>query len=153
RGSRRNLERGERGLEGRLAGPPRRLVARPAFRSGTWRPQPPEYPGPDGGEDPRLGGRAPPPDGQVAGPALRPHRRRTRGNLAGQGALPGGGGRGLPGGSSLARLLARRRRARNPAGLPPLSAEEILAWADRFHDRTGRWPRVRSGPIPGTAGE
>jgi len=58
------------------------------------------------------------------------------------------GQRGLPGGSSLARLLAERRGARNIQNLPSLSVEQILAWADAHHVRWGRWPNSRSGPIP-----
>ena len=42
------------------------------------------------------------------------------------------GTRGLPGGSSLAQLLAERRGLRNPQRLPDLSVREILAWADAF---------------------
>jgi hypothetical protein len=63
------------------------------------------------------------------------------------------GKRGLPGGSSLAQLLAARRGVRNPAKLPPLTIEQILAWADAHHQRTGDWPRMRSGPIAGAPGE
>ena len=63
------------------------------------------------------------------------------------------GVRGLPGGSSLAQLLAARRRVRNHMALPPLSPELILAWADRHHARTGRWPAIGSGPIAGAPGE
>ena len=37
------------------------------------------------------------------------------------------GSRGLPGGSSLARLLAERRDARNPKGLPHLAVKQLLA--------------------------
>jgi hypothetical protein len=55
--------------------------------------------------------------------------------------------RGLPGGSSLARLLARRRGVRNHMLLPPLSIEQILAWADAHHHRTGLWPTADSGPV------
>jgi hypothetical protein len=29
----------------------------------------------------------------------------------------------------------------------------ILAWADAWHRRTGQWPGVLSGEIPGTGGE
>jgi hypothetical protein len=61
--------------------------------------------------------------------------------------------RGLPGGSSLARLLAEHRGVRNPKGLPPLTVEQILAWADAHHERTGQWPTLFSGPIPGAPGE
>jgi hypothetical protein len=38
--------------------------------------------------------------------------------------------RGLPGGSSLARLLAKQRGTRNPADLPRLTIKQILGWAD-----------------------
>jgi hypothetical protein len=58
------------------------------------------------------------------------------------------GGRGLKGGSSLARLLARHRGVRNHSGLPPLTIEQILAWADAHRRRTGAWPQRNSGPIP-----
>jgi hypothetical protein len=61
--------------------------------------------------------------------------------------------RGLPGGDSLARLLARRLGLRNRASAPPLSAEVILAWADAHRARTGRWPGTRSGPVAGAPGE
>ncbi len=59
------------------------------------------------------------------------------------------GRRGFPGGSSLARLLAERRGVRNHMGLPDLTVEEVLGWADRHRRRTGQWPTVKSGPIPG----
>lgn len=63
------------------------------------------------------------------------------------------GHRGLPGGSSLARLLAERGGARNRTALPQLTEEQILVWADAHHRRTGRWPQARSGEVveaPGT---
>jgi len=63
------------------------------------------------------------------------------------------GYRGLPGGSSLGKLLAERRGVRNPSNLPLLTEEQILAWADSHHDRTGSWPRKDSGPIPEAPGE
>ena len=63
------------------------------------------------------------------------------------------GARGFPGGSSLARLLAERRGARNRMGLPPLALEQVLAWADAHHERTGRWPTCTSGPIPEAPGD
>jgi hypothetical protein len=55
--------------------------------------------------------------------------------------------RGLPGGSSVTRLLAEQRGIRNPRDLPPLSIPQILAWADAHHARTGQWPKSGSGPI------
>jgi len=63
------------------------------------------------------------------------------------------GFRGLPGGSSLARLLAERRRKRNNARLSQLTVEQILAWADTYRARIGGWPSARVGPIPDAPGE
>jgi hypothetical protein len=63
------------------------------------------------------------------------------------------GCRGLPGGSSLARLLEERRGRRNRAQAPRLTEEELLCWADRHRARTGRWPTARSGPVGGAPGE
>jgi len=62
------------------------------------------------------------------------------------------GYRGLPGGDTLARLLARCRGRRNPRGQPPLSVEQILSWADTHHQRHGRWPSAAAGVIPKTKG-
>jgi hypothetical protein len=61
--------------------------------------------------------------------------------------------RGLPGGSSLARLLAEKRWVRNHMALPRLSREQILAWADAHHTRIGSWPNRGSGPVVGAPGE
>lgn len=61
--------------------------------------------------------------------------------------------RGLPGGSSLARLLAEYRGKRNRARLPPYSRQQILAWADAHRQRTGNWPTGASGPITEAPGE
>jgi hypothetical protein len=63
------------------------------------------------------------------------------------------GYRGLPTGFSLATFLARHRGRRHRSQLPPLTIEQILQWADAHHQRTGRWPSVRSGPVFGAAGE
>jgi hypothetical protein len=61
--------------------------------------------------------------------------------------------RGFPGGSSLPRLLARRRGVRNLKDLPRRSIPKVLAWADAHHRRTGQWPTLHSGAIPGVRGE
>src|SRR5262245_25765063 len=63
------------------------------------------------------------------------------------------GARGLPGGSSLARLLAEHRSTRNRKQLPPLTLEQILVWADAHYARTGTWPTAKSGPIVDAPGE
>jgi len=61
--------------------------------------------------------------------------------------------RGLPGGSSLAQLLAEHRGVRNRKHLPPLTQEQILRWADAYHQCTGSWPRRNTGPITDAPGE
>jgi hypothetical protein len=63
------------------------------------------------------------------------------------------GRRGLPGGTSLARLLAEQRGRRSRVALPPLTEVQILGWADAHHERTGCWPSAASGPVLGAAGE
>ncbi|MFO0845323.1 MAG: hypothetical protein U0797_23555 [Gemmataceae bacterium] len=63
------------------------------------------------------------------------------------------GNRGLPGGSSLARLLTRLRGARNHTALPSLTEEEVLAWADDHKARTGNFPTQRSGAVLAAPGE
>jgi hypothetical protein len=61
---------------------------------------------------------------------------------------------GLPGGSSLATWLTKNRGvAKRQPQLRLLTEAQILAWADAYHERTGQWPRVRSGPIRGVRGE
>ncbi len=63
------------------------------------------------------------------------------------------GRRRLPGGSSLAQLLAAECGHRNIQDLPPLTVPQILRWADAWHRRTGQWPRRHSGAIPEAPGE
>jgi hypothetical protein len=47
------------------------------------------------------------------------------------------GARGLPGGSTLARLLVEKRGRRAKRNLPDLPVELILEWADAYFHRTG----------------
>lgn len=63
------------------------------------------------------------------------------------------GKRGLPGGSSISKLLVARRGHRNVSDLPRLSLAEILRWADAHRKRTGRWPTQNDGEIAGQPGE
>jgi hypothetical protein len=63
------------------------------------------------------------------------------------------GSRGLPTPCSLADLLAKHRGIRNIKNPPKLTEEQILEWADAYKARTGDWPRVTSGPIPGAPDE
>jgi len=62
----------------------------------------------------------------------------------------GKGGRGLPGGSSLAKLLAEHRDIRNRKDLPPLTIKQMLNWADEHKAATGDWPSRTSGKVMGT---
>lgn len=57
------------------------------------------------------------------------------------------GHRSLPGGDSLAKLLARRFGARNRAESPHLTEDEIVVWAQEHRQRLGTWPTITSGPI------
>jgi hypothetical protein len=63
------------------------------------------------------------------------------------------GTRGLPGGSSLARLLAERRGVRNLADLPALTEDQILDWMDDHRQKKGCWPRPKSGLVLAAPGE
>jgi hypothetical protein len=63
------------------------------------------------------------------------------------------GQRGLPGGCSLARLLAARRGVPNRLDKPRLRRHQILRWADAHRRRTGKWPHSGSGPVVGAPGE
>jgi hypothetical protein len=55
--------------------------------------------------------------------------------------------RGLPGGLTLAQLLAQQRGVRNHKDLPRLSVEQIVGWAQAHQARTGRWPTAGSGQV------
>lgn len=62
------------------------------------------------------------------------------------------GFRGLPGGSSLSRLL-RAERGIDTHRRPLLTISGILAWADALHKACGVWPDYDSGPVAGAPGE
>ena len=61
--------------------------------------------------------------------------------------------RSLPGGSSLAQLLAEKRGVRNIRDLPALTEHQILEWADEYFQRKGSWPTIASGAITSSGGE
>jgi hypothetical protein len=63
------------------------------------------------------------------------------------------GTRGLPGNSSLARLLAEHRNVRNQGNLPILTVEQVVNWIDAYYSRSGKWPAQGSGPVVGAPGE
>src|SRR6516164_5607657 len=116
----------------------------------------------------RLQGRPPPLTvAQILAWADRHHARTGRWPTQGDGRVSGSlsenwralnvalrdGYRGLPGGSSLAQLLAQYRHTRNKKRLPPFTVPQILVWADLHHARTGRWPTRHSGPVAEAPGE
>src|SRR5262245_52659857 len=47
----------------------------------------------------------------------------------------------------------RKRRKFRHRRRPELSEPQILAWAEAWHARTGRWPSQLSGVIPDSLGE
>jgi hypothetical protein len=57
------------------------------------------------------------------------------------------GHRGLPGGSSLATLLAEKRGVRISHASWKLTRNQVLAWADEHYAKHGRWPSPSSGAI------
>src|SRR5262249_4903072 len=61
--------------------------------------------------------------------------------------------RGLPGGQTLAQLLAQHRGAPHPGQRPPLTEAQVVAWARAHHAATGRWPNGASGPVTDAPGE
>jgi hypothetical protein len=63
------------------------------------------------------------------------------------------GGRGLPGGTTLRRLLVQQRGVPEQDTRPPLSVEQILAWADSYHETHGCWPNPLAGRVAGTGQE
>jgi hypothetical protein len=63
------------------------------------------------------------------------------------------GYRGLPGGFTLVELLDRHWGPRPRLFRPPLTAEQILAWAEAHRRRTGAWPTASSGEVVGAPEE
>lgn len=61
--------------------------------------------------------------------------------------------RGLPGGDTLARLLAREFGRRNARNAPPLCEETIKEWIRQHRAATGQWPVALSGEVRGVPGE
>jgi hypothetical protein len=59
----------------------------------------------------------------------------------------------LPGLTSLANLLAAKRRVMNRLAPPRLSVKEIRSWVDRFRRERGFFPTPKSGPITWSKGD
>jgi len=57
------------------------------------------------------------------------------------------GARGLPGNSSLPKLLHEHFGRRNRSNSPELTIDQILSWMDEHYARTGEWPTIESGPV------
>jgi transcriptional regulator with XRE-family HTH domain len=78
--------------------------------------------------------------------ADRWHRRTGQWPKRTSGVIPGTHGdtwrgcRGLPSGSTPARLLAEHRSVRNRKALTRRTEEQICRWAKAHFERTGRWP-------------
>lgn len=98
----------------------------------------------------------------------RKHRKRTgRWPILSSGPIDGAPGetwnavdlalrkgrRGLRGGNSLARLLAKRCGIRNHQQPPRLTDFKVLRWADVYFARHGKRPTAKSGQVEGTPGE
>ena len=82
-------------------------------------------------------------DRRLAGRAMGFDRQRCCAGIA-----------GLPGGASLAHLLARTHRgARHRLKQPRLTVEQIWQWAVLYFQRVGRRPAYASGPIAEAPGE
>jgi hypothetical protein len=63
------------------------------------------------------------------------------------------GRRGLPGGTTLLRLLVEHRGPQARIRPSALNVEQILAWAEAHHSATSHWPDPSSGPIVDAPGE
>ena len=63
------------------------------------------------------------------------------------------GCRGLPGGSSLAMLLRKKRGYRTSADALPLNTQLLLEWLDFDKRVKGEWPTRTSGPVAAAPGE
>jgi len=72
------------------------------------------------------------------------------GNISASLAL---GQRSLPGGSSLAQLLAKKRGVRNRGELPTLTIEQILKWADVHYQKTDQLPKENAGKVQDASSE
>ncbi|MCH7700475.1 MAG: hypothetical protein IID37_02190 [Planctomycetes bacterium] len=63
------------------------------------------------------------------------------------------GRRGMPGGSSIAKLLLEHRKKRHLHRQPRLTIKQILIWIDAHYWRTQKCPRSHDGLIYGTQQE
>ena len=63
------------------------------------------------------------------------------------------GKRGLAEGSSISFIVSTEFGVRKSGFLPTLTEEQICRWAQSHKDRTGEWPRQRSGAVHDAEGE
>lgn len=59
------------------------------------------------------------------------------------------GGRGLPGGSSVAKLISSKHEHAHAKNRPELTYDFIIARASEYFDANSKYPAVRSGSVPG----
>jgi hypothetical protein len=60
------------------------------------------------------------------------------------------GHHGMPGGSSLSKFLEQYKGVKRGRTPPPLSEEQIIAWADAYFAANGKWPTIESGAVLGS---
>src|SRR5262245_42780909 len=86
---------------------------------------------------------------------------KSSGRVASQGGLTwvaidaalSKGCRGLPGGTTLAKLLVESRGYRHHLQAPRLTVRLIIKWAEAHRRRTADWPTKLSGPVADAPGE
>src|SRR5207249_2117482 len=61
--------------------------------------------------------------------------------------------RGLPGGSSLAKLLSEKRAVPHIGFPSDVTVKQLLKWADLHREKTGKWPTRTSGGVHGAVDE
>src|SRR5262249_8348276 len=137
----------------RPARPARRQLSGPAAGPGPGRAQPPRPAAAAPRTNPALGRRAPPTHRRLANGPLRPHPPPRRRAMAGRRPRRAPGPPPPPRRLLAARFLTQCRGHRNRKQLPPLTAEQILAWADAHHRRTATWPQAHAGAIAEDPGE
>ena len=115
--------------------------------------QPAKVTAADGGDHPPVGGHSQRAYWRLAGSDFRLCYRSAGETWANISMALRMGLRRLPGNSSLSQLLAEKRGVSNSASRPPLTIGQILSWADKYHERTGSWPKAGEGDVPEAPGE
>ena len=90
--------------------------------------------------------------GTVAERGVRTDRRGPEDKLESDQHVAAKGRRGLPGGTTLERLLVEHRGEPAKRRHIELTVEQILAWADTHYEAAGSWPTAASGPVARCSG-